>query len=317
MIIDSSSLDLVLQTLQQNTPVVFPTETVYGLGANAYADSAVQKIYAIKGRPAFNPLIVHYPNLESALKDAEIPSRFIPLLEHYWPGPLTVIARKKPCSQISSYVTAGLPTVAIRVPAHPIALQILHTLDFPLAAPSANTSGFLSPTTAQHVWEDLKEKVPYILDGGPCMVGIESTIIDITCDPLKILRPGQILGEQFAAISLNKLKDIICPGQLAHHYAPRKKIRLNATTAESHEGYIVFGNPPAHSANIVLQLSATQNLTEAAQKLFQHLHTLDQSAVQQIAIMSIPKEGIGIAINDRLQRAATPLSTEKIHDVTP
>lgn len=312
MIIDSSSLHLAINTLNRNLPVVFPTETVYGLGANAYNDSAVQKIFAIKNRPAFNPLIVHYPNLTAVLKDGYIPQDFMPLLQQWWPGPLTLIVRKNPHSAVSPSVTAGLQTLAVRVPAHPLALQLLHALDFPLAAPSANTSGFLSPTTAQHVAADLGDKVAYILEGGPCRVGLESTIIDITQFPVKILRPGCILASDLAALPASDCStpiQITSPGQLEHHYAPSKSIRLNAQTAQSDEGYLVFGDPPKNHAGMVLQLSATQNLEEAATNLFKHLHTLDQSVVKRIAVMPIPSEGVGIALNDRLRRAATPLHT--------
>lgn len=286
--------------------VAFPTETVYGLGAHACDDAAVARVFAAKGRPDFNPLIVHVADLETAATHAV----FTPLAEllarTFWPGALTLVLERRTDSPLSLLACAGLPTVALRVPAHPVARAVLETAGVPVAAPSANPSGRLSPTTAAHVREGLGEAADMILDGGPCQVGLESTILDATGSTAVLLRPGGIAREAIEAVA-GQLREhvtpgaITAPGQLASHYAPRLPLRLNATEAREGETLLAFG-PVPHVPN----LSPSGDVVEAAANLFAMLHTLDASGASAIAVMPIPEEGLGRAINDRLRRAATP-----------
>ena len=276
--------------------VAVPTETVYGLAADATNGAAVAGIYAAKGRPSFNPLIVHVADLAAAEKLTEFSDAAWELARRFWPGPLTLVLPVKSDSRIASLVTAGLSTIAIRCPAHPAMQSLLRATGRPLAAPSANASGSISPTRAGHVLTSLGGRIPLIIDGGPCAVGIESTIVAVGDDgALRLLRPGPVdLG-----LALASGGGIEAPGQMASHYAPTKPLRLNATEASTDEWLIGFGPVKGH-----VTLSASGDLTEAAARLFDALHEADASAKPRIAVAPIPDIGLGVAINDRLSRAA-------------
>ena len=277
-------------------PVAMPTETVYGLGADATNARAVAGIYEAKGRPNFNPLIVHVSGLEEAERIGMFNIQARALAEQHWPGPLTLVVPLKEAAPIASLVTAGLATVALRVPAHDAMQALLRAVRRPLAAPSANASGSISPTRAEHVFKSLGGRIPLIIDAGPTERGIESTIVAATGGPLRLLRPGPIEIDA----QLVSRAHIEAPGQLASHYAPSKALRLNATTAENDEFLIGFGNH-AGDAN----LSESADLVEAAARLFDLLHQADASSKPRIAVAPVPDEGLGVAINDRLRRAAS------------
>jgi len=288
--------------------VAFPTETVYGLGGDATDGKAVARIFAAKGRPSFNPLIVHVAAREWVAGLAETDARFEKLAAAFWPGPLTLVLRRRKDCPASELVSAGLDTIAVRMPDHPIAQALLRAVDRPLAAPSANASGTVSPTLAKHVADSLGAKVDLIIDGGPCRVGLESTVLDLSEGAATVLRPGAITAEQIAAIigpvsvSQDDPATPKSPGQLASHYAPSLPLRLNATHVKADEALLGFGPGPA-----TLNLSPVGDLVEAAANLFAMLRTLDEpSKFRAIAVMPIPAAGIGIAINDRLARAAAP-----------
>jgi L-threonylcarbamoyladenylate synthase len=290
--------------------VAFPTETVYGLGANATDDEAVAKVYEAKGRPVFNPLIVHVASLEDALALGEFNDVARRLADAFWPGPLTLVVPRKATSPISLLASAGLASVAIRVPGHEVALRLIKAARCPVVAPSANPSGKISPTTAEHVRAGLRGRVALILDAGPCTVGLESTIADCRSDVPKIVRPGglsretieQCLGEPIDTAAPDEKP--IAPGQLASHYAPRASLRLDAAGPRNGEAFLAFGPAPARAR--MLNLSARGDLIEAAANLFRMLHELDAMAPEAIAVAPIPHEGLGEAINDRLKRAAAP-----------
>ncbi len=272
-----------------------PTETVYGLAADATNGDAVARIYAAKGRPSFNPLIVHVANLEAAEQIALFSETARALGKAYWPGALTLVLPLRPNSGIASLVTAGLSTVAIRCPAHPAIQDLLRESGRPLAAPSANASGSISPTKADHVARTLSGRIPMIIDAGPTVHGLESTIVAVDGDHVRLLRPGPI----DLALGLEAASTIEAPGQLESHYAPTKPLRLNATSAQPDEWLIGFGDM-ACNAN----LSPSGNLIEAAAKLFDLLHAADENPRPRIAIAPVPIGGLGDAINDRLKRAA-------------
>jgi L-threonylcarbamoyladenylate synthase len=285
--------------------VAVPTETVYGLAADASNASAVAKIYAAKGRPDFNPLIVHVPDIEAAEAIAHFDDRATALADRFWPGALTMVLPMKADAKITPAVTSGLPTIALRCPSHPVMQALLLASGLVVAAPSANRSGGISPTTAAHVADSLGVSAPLIIDAGPCRAGLESTIVAVRSDGWQILRPGPITSAQIEAVlgapPLEKCDDSIeAPGQLASHYAPSKAVRLNAETATSGEWHIGFGATSGDE-----NLSDRGNLAEAAANLFAALHRADASDRSAIAVAPIAVEGIGAAINDRLQRAAT------------
>ena len=285
-------------------PVAIPTETVYGLAADATRPEAVAAIYAAKGRPSFNPLIVHVLDLAAADAIADLPAAARRLAEAFWPGPLTLIALLKPDAPIAALATAGLPTVALRSPAHPAMRDLLRTCARPLAAPSANASGAISPTRAEHVLRSLGDRIPLIVDAGATSVGLESTIVAVSDNGIRILRPGPITAEQLAEASGLPILDhasaeIEAPGQLMQHYAPSKPVRLNATEARGGEWLIGFG---AVAGDV--SLSPGGDTTEAAARLFELLHDADVTPNPRIAFAPIPDDGLGIAINDRLRRAA-------------
>ena len=288
--------------------VAFPTETVYGLGANALSDAAVAAIYVAKNRPEFNPLIVHIPSIAEAKKYVIWNERAQILAENFWAGALTFVLPRTPDCPLSLLTSAGLDCVAVRMPAHPIALKLLEKLGLPLAAPSANRSGKISPTTAAHVSEELGDKVAMVLDGGACEVGIESTIVDLSVTPATILRHGKITREQlekYIKIGDNISSEIKASGMLKSHYAPSAKLRLNTTGVRAGEAMLAFGSPLL-GAERMENLSENSNLEEAAANLFRMLRVLDAGNASTIAVMPIPFTGIGIAINDRLARAAAP-----------
>lgn len=280
-------------------PVAMPTETVYGLAADATNPRAVARIYDAKGRPSFNPLIVHVPGLDAAQRIGAFNAEALELAQRHWPGPLTLVVPLRPGTGIAAIVTAGLATIGLRVPAHPAMQDLLEASGRPLAAPSANASGSISPTRAEHVLRSLTGRIPLIVDGGPTERGLESTIVAATGGPLRLLRAGPI--EVDAAPVGGSL--IEAPGQLASHYAPSKPLRLDTEAAEADEYLIGFGEI-AGDAN----LSASRDLIEAAARLFDLLHRADASPKPKIAVAPIPDEGLGAAINDRLTRASTPRS---------
>jgi L-threonylcarbamoyladenylate synthase len=287
----------------------FPTETVYGLGADAGNGEAVARIFEVKGRPRFNPLIVHVPGLGAARELVDFDARALALAGAFWPGPLTLVLPLRPGARnrISELVTAGLDTLAIRVPGHPIARRLLAAGGIPIAAPSANVSGRISPTSAHHVEEDLGDKAGMILDGGPTQAGLESTIVALSPAPA-LLRPGSLAREEIEAclgLPLQGFKDgqVRAPGQLASHYAPRAALRLNADRAGPGEVLLGFG---PHAPEGTLNLSAAGDLREAAANLFAYLRALDAQKPKQIAVMPVPGTGLGEAINDRLRRASVP-----------
>jgi L-threonylcarbamoyladenylate synthase len=305
--------------IQQGGVVAFPTETVYGLGADATNDIAVAGIFSIKGRPVFNPLISHVPNITVAARFAVVDDRTRKLAAVFWPGPLTLVLKKLPGCAISELATAGLDTVAFRCPAHPVALALIAASRTPIAAPSANKSGQISPTTAEHVAADLGDDVKIILDAGPTEVGLESTVLDLSAETPCILRPGVVTADEIAEIlgqpvlrqaeSADPNKPA-SPGQLASHYAPRAKVRLNASASnlQAGEALLAFGNADRDNttAIAVTNLSPSGNMMEAAANLFAALRTLDATGAETIAVEAIPETGLGEAINDRLRRAAAP-----------
>lgn len=271
------------------------TETVYGLAADATSAEAVARIYAAKGRPSFNPLIVHVPDLLAAEKLGIFEAQAQALARAHWPGPLTMVVPLR-SDALPSIVTAGLDTVAIRVPAHPAMQALLQAVQRPLAAPSANASGTISPTRAEHVLKSLGGRIPLIVDAGPTERGIESTIASVSDGAIRLLREGPIdLG-----VPLTSSTDILAPGMLSRHYAPAKPLRLDVTTAGADEFLVGFG-PVAGNAT----LSRSGDLLEAAARLFDLLHTAEESSFGSIAVAPIPAEGIGSAIRDRLRRAST------------
>ncbi|MTI10430.1 threonylcarbamoyl-AMP synthase [Rhodospirillaceae bacterium RKSG073] len=311
--LDDKGIAKAAKLLRKGETVSFPTETVYGLGADATSDTAVAKIYEAKGRPSFNPLIVHVPNIKSVEKYAILSLMGQKLADTFWPGALTLVLKLKPNSKISKLVSAGLDTVAIRMPAHGGARDLLRASDLPIAAPSANASGKLSPSEALHVKQSLDGRIPLILDGGACAVGLESTIIDVSGDQPALLRPGGVAAEAIEAMLGCKLLRADTddtapksPGMLSSHYAPVSKIRLNAEDVQNDETLIGFGN--VKNAN--LNLSENGDTTEAAANLFRILHEADKIASGKIAISPIPNAGLGLAINDRLKRAAAPRPNE-------
>lgn len=303
---DTHGITTAATFLRAGGLVSFPTETVYGLGANACDDAAVARIYEAKGRPSFNPLIAHLGSRDAAEKLCRFNQDAKALAAAFWPGALTLVLPLKNGAKVSKLVTAGLETLAVRMPDHPVATALLSAFDGPIAAPSANPSGRVSPTTADHVVAGLGDRIDAVIDGGPCKVGVESTIVSCVDKPA-LLRAGGIPVEALEAClgqSLQRPGDPsvpVSPGQLASHYAPKGKMRLNARHAEADEVMLGFGPVEAD-----LNLSRSGDLIEAAANLFACLHRLDEMQASAIAVSPIPDTGLGRAINDRLRRAAAP-----------
>jgi len=311
--VDIALVDKAISLWKQSELVAIPTETVYGLGADATNGEAVACIYSVKSRPQFNPLIVHVATAEIARQYVVWNDIAESLADAFWPGPLTLVLKRCVNCTISELVSAGGDTIAIRVPAHPIALQLLKAWNGGIAAPSANRSGRISPTTADHVREELGDAIPLIIDGGACDVGIESTVVDCTGPEPIVLRAGAItraMVEQVTGLASPAPAapgaQLLSPGQLASHYAPTLALRMNAMNVKANEALLTFGPNPISGTAYQLNLSATGNLIEAAANLFAYLRALDRPEFSGIAVMPIPNEGIGEAINDRLTRAAAP-----------
>lgn len=294
--------------LRHGRLVAFPTETVYGLGGDATNDRAVAAIFEAKGRPSFNPLIVHVAESMDTRNLVEADDRTRAIMAHFWPGPLTLVLPRKAKSPVSLLASAGLDTIAVRLPDHAVARALIKSADRPVAAPSANRSGAVSPTLAQHVAESLGSRVGMILDGGPCRVGVESTVLDLSGAHPALLRPGGVPVEALeAALETTLIRPTDhadapkSPGMMASHYAPGLAVRLNAAEPRPGEAFLTLGD---HAGT--MNLSPGGNLEEAAANLFAMLRALDRPDFTAIAIMPIPEHGLGLAINDRLRRAAAP-----------
>jgi L-threonylcarbamoyladenylate synthase len=322
---DPAAAEAAARCLAAGGLLAFPTETVYGLGADACNGQAVARLYAAKGRPAFNPLICHVQDQAAAARLGMLDADAGRLARALWPGPLTLVVPKRPGCEVAELATAGLATIALRVPDHPVARAILRAFGGPVVAPSANRSGHVSPTTAAHVLADLRGRIDLIIDGGATPVGVESTIVACLDRPV-LLRPGGLpradieralghaLPESRAAFlpdesGLDPGAAPMAPGQLASHYAPRAGLRLDAARVQAGEALLAFGPvlpPGAGSAAHVLNLSPRGDLIEAAANLFSHLRALDTPGVSVIAVMPVPQQGLGEAINDRLRRGQAP-----------
>jgi len=315
-----TAVERAARTLGAGGLVAFPTETVYGLGADATNGAAVARLYDAKGRPSFNPLIAHVADLDAAHRLARFDPAAERLAAAFWPGPLTLVLPRRADCPVAELATAGLETIAVRVPDHPVARAILLAFGRPVVAPSANRSGHVSPTTAQHVLADLRGRIELIVDGGATPMGLESTIVACLGEPM-LLRPGALpradieatvaLAEPppAAPTSVDDEEALLAPGQLASHYAPRARLRLDAERVNAGEALLAFGPASAEGAEravLALNLSRDGDLIEAAANLFSHLRALDGCGAATIAVMPVPHEGLGEAINDRLQRAAAP-----------
>jgi L-threonylcarbamoyladenylate synthase len=324
MLADRDAIDAAARCLAEGGLVAFPTETVYGLAADATNGQAIARLYAAKGRPAFNPLIAHVTGIAAARELARFDDAAERLAASFWPGPLTLVVPKRPACPVSELATAGLDTIAVRVPAHAIAQQVIAALGKPVVAPSANRSGHVSTTTAAHVLADLAGRIDLVIDGGPAPVGLESTIVACLDEGPVLLRPGAIARDTIETVLGTALADppssaplqpadqadmLPAPGMLASHYAPRAQMRLDAVTVQAGEALLGFGSdlpPGADRAVARLNLSEAGDLVEAAANLFSHLRALDRSGAPTIAVVPLPHDGLGEAINDRLARAAAP-----------
>lgn len=301
----TAAIEAAARIVLNGWPVAVPTETVYGLAADATSDEAVRRIYEAKGRPSFNPLIVHVRDIDHARQFGRLSEAAVSLANAFWPGPLTLVVPIEANCGISDLVTAGLGTIALRCPKHPAMRDLLAATGRPLAAPSANASGAISPTDAEHVLKTLSGRIPLVIDAGASEKGLESTIVRVAAGPIAILRPGPISFQDISAVAKLSISPatgkIEAPGQLASHYAPSKPLRLNAASAAKDEWMIGFGEIPGNA-----NLSPSGDLTQAAARLFGLLHQAETSTYQRIAVAPVPQDGIGVAINDRLSRAAAP-----------
>lgn len=309
---EDEALDEALRLAREGLPIAIPTETVYGLAADACNGEAVARIYEVKGRPRFNPLIAHVADMEMAERFAQFSPAARLLADHFWPGPLTLVLPARADAGLSPLVMAGLDTVALRCPKG-FGARLIKALGRPLAAPSANSSGKVSGTSAQAVERDLGQRIQLIVDGGATPVGVESTIVKVEDDNLVLLRPGGVAAEDIEAVAGRPLqrgaKGIQAPGMMASHYAPNAPVRLNVSHVEPDEALLAFGPERvtgADVARVVLNLSASGDMREAASNLFAHLLALDAAGGRAIAVEPVPTEGLGEAINDRLARAAAP-----------
>lgn len=314
---DRTGLDAAAALLDAGACVAFPTETVYGLGGDATQPLAVARIYAAKGRPAFNPLIAHVPDLAAAMREGVLDGMALVLARAFWPGPLTLVVPRRAGGTVCDLATAGMDSVALRVPAHPLALELLQRVGRPVAAPSANRSGRVSPTTAAHVMADLDGAIAAVVDGGATQVGVESTIVACLDGRVVLLRPGGItrdaieavLGRALDAAPASPADQPLAPGLLASHYAPAAPVRLEVVDIRPGEAALLFGpHPPAglDDAVAAINLSPDGDLVEAAAALFAALRQLDAVSPTAIAVVPIPAVGLGEAIRDRLARAAAP-----------
>jgi L-threonylcarbamoyladenylate synthase len=316
---DRAAIAAAARCLADGGLVAFPTETVYGLGADATNGAAVARLFAAKGRPRFNPLIAHVADLAAARRLARFDAA-ADRLAALWPGPLTLVLPKAPGCPVAELATAGLDTIAVRVPDHPVARDLLAAFGNPIVAPSANRSGHVSPTSAHHVVADLDGRIDVVIDGGATPVGVESTIVACLGTPT-LLRPGGVARERIEQVLGARLADApdmaseasdddapLAPGQLASHYAPRARLRLDAERVQVGEALLAFGPtlPPGADGCVMRNLSAAGDVVEAAANLFSHLRALDASGAATIAVMTVPAESLGEAINDRLRRAASP-----------
>jgi L-threonylcarbamoyladenylate synthase len=311
-----TAVELAARTLKAGGLVAFPTETVYGLGADATNGEAIARLYEAKGRPAFNPLIAHLADAVAACQLACFDAAAEQLAAAFWPGPLTLVLPRAADCRVSDLATAGLDTIAVRVPGHPVAHAILAAFGGPVVAPSANRSGHVSPTTAQHVLADLRGRIELIVDGGAAAMGLESTIVACLDRPV-LLRSGALPRAEiervlplFGEMRVPDADAVLrAPGQLASHYAPRARLRREARRVSAGEALLAYGPVPPEGAELAafaLNLSPRGDLVEAAANLFSHLRALDASGAATIAVMPVPREGLGEAINDRLERAAAP-----------
>lgn len=308
---DPAAIEAAACCLAAGGLVAFPTETVYGLGAAAGNGAAIARLYAAKGRPRFNPLIAHVADVTAARRCGRFDSAAEQLAAAFWPGPLTLVLPKQADCGVAHLALAGLDSVAVRVPAHPVALALLAAFKEPVVAPSANRSGHVSPTSAVHVLADLRGRIDMVLDGGNCPIGVESTVVACVGAP-RLLRPGGLPRDEIERV-IGRALDIaptadekpLAPGMLSSHYAPKARLRLNASEAEPGEALLAFGAAPASDA-LTLNLSPRGDLIEAATNLFSHLRELDASGAKTVAVMRVPRKGLGEAINDRLARAAAP-----------
>ncbi|MBW6401107.1 threonylcarbamoyl-AMP synthase [Roseomonas sp. HJA6] len=314
------AIDRAAALLRAGELVAFPTETVYGLGADAWNGRAVAAVFEAKGRPHFNPLICHFPDAAAAFTEVIPDDRAHALAEAFWPGPLTLVLPRRPACRIDLLAGAGLDTLAVRVPAHPVTLSLLRAVARPVVGPSANRSGQVSPTTADHVLHGLSGRIAAVLDGGPCTVGVESTVLDLAAGGAALLRPGGVPAEDIEAVigpvarpiplsAVQASRSLRSPGMMLSHYAPSLPVRLGAEAVSADEALLAFG-PPLPGAGAVFQMSETRDAREAAAQLFAGLRRLDAEGqrlgLARIAVMPVPTDGLGAAINDRLERAAAP-----------
>jgi L-threonylcarbamoyladenylate synthase len=309
-----ADLDRAAALLRAGALVAFPTETVYGLGADAANDAAVAAIFEAKARPRFNPLIIHVIDEAAARRLVRFDERAAQLAQRFWPGPLSLVLPRAADCPVSLLASAGLDSLALRIPAHPLPRALIRAVGRPIAAPSANRSGRVSPTTAEHVLDELDGRIAAVLDGGPCRVGIESTVLDLTAPHPRLLRPGGVaaeaLEEAIGPLERGDPTDDAAaprsPGMMESHYAPALPLRLGATKVEPTEALLAFGPRAPRGAKEVRWLSRRGDLVEAAAHLFAALRALDRPEFSAIAVMPIPEHGLGLAINDRLRRAAAP-----------
>ena len=301
--LSASAIAYAMQSLWNGELVIIPTETVYGLAADSHNDHAVARIYEAKGRPNFNPLISHVTGLDMARMHADFSQLAMKLALRFWPGGLTLVLPRKPSSNVSQLATAGLDTIALRVPEHPVARSLIRAVGRPIVAPSANISEQLSPTSAEQAAEQLEGKIGIVLDGGPCEVGLESTIVSLAGDIPTLLRPGAIARHEIEDLTgplAAPGERVESPGMMKRHYAPRASLRINAEAPEPGEAFLAFG---PQFVGYPMNLSSSGDLVEAAANLFRFLHELDKQ-YDRIAVATIPEHGLGEAINDRLRRAA-------------
>lgn len=317
-LVDGAAIERAARILREGGLVAFPTETVYGLGADATSAAAVEKIYRAKGRPSFNPLIAHIADLQAARREAVLPAEAVRLAEAFWPGPLTLVAPRASSGTVCGLARAGLDSVALRVPAAPVALALIRAAGRPIAAPSANRSGHVSPVTARHVLADLDGRVDLVLDGGRAERGLESTIVSFVGETPRLLRPGAVARggiEEILGARLERARDvkeeahILAPGMTASHYAPRARLRLEASDLEEDEAGLDFAGALRSRVGegpFILDLSPRGDVEEAAANLFVHLREFDERGIASVAVAPIPSHGLGEAVNDRLRRAAAP-----------